>query len=73
MIRELRKADINRVAKIWLDTNINAHYFISAQYWKSNFELVMHTMLNRIKGCEIYGNFYLWLLVEQQVRCQDMP
>lgn len=40
MIRELRKADINRVAKIWLDTNINAHYFISAQYWKSNFELV---------------------------------
>ena len=57
MIRELRKADINRVAKIWLDTNINAHYFISAQYWKSNFELVMHTMLNRIKGCEIYGIF----------------
>ena len=40
MIRELRKADINRVAKIWLDTNINAHYFISAQYWKNNFELV---------------------------------
>ena len=35
MIRELRKADINRVANIWLDTNITAHYFISAQYWKS--------------------------------------
>lgn len=25
---------------IWLDTNLKAHYFISAQYWKNNFELV---------------------------------
>ena len=32
MIRELRKADVNIVADIWLDTNIKAHYFISAQY-----------------------------------------
>ena len=45
MIRELRKADINRVASIWLDTNITAHYFISAQYWKSNFELVKELLL----------------------------
>ena len=45
MIRELRKADINRVANIWLDTNITAHYFISAQYWKSNFELVKELLL----------------------------
>ena len=35
MIRELRKVDINKVAEIWLDTNIKTHYFISAQYWKS--------------------------------------
>lgn len=45
MIIELRKADINRVANIWLDTNITAHYFISAQYWKSNFELVKELLL----------------------------
>ena len=31
MIRELRKADINKVADIWLDTNIKTHYFISAE------------------------------------------
>jgi len=36
MIRELRKADINKVANIWLDTNITAHYFIPAQYWQNN-------------------------------------
>ena len=45
MIRELRKADIDIVANIWLDTNITAHYFISAQYWKSNFELVKELLL----------------------------
>ena len=40
MIRELRKADIIKVAGIWLDTNIKAHNFILAQYWESNYELV---------------------------------
>ena len=45
MIRELRKADINKVANIWLDTNITAHYFIPAQYWQNNFELVKELLL----------------------------
>ena len=45
LIRELRKTDIDRVADIWLDTNLKTHYFISAQYWKSNFELVKELML----------------------------
>ena len=45
MIRELRKVDINKFAEIWLDTNIKTHYFISAQYWKSNFELVKELLL----------------------------
>ena len=45
MIRELRKADMNKVANIWLDTNITAHYFIPVQYWKSNFELVKELLL----------------------------
>ena len=45
MIRELRKVDINKVAEIWSDTNIKTHYFISAQYWKSNFELVKELLL----------------------------
>ena len=40
MIREMQKADINTVAEIWLETNLRAHNFIPAQYWKSNFEAV---------------------------------
>ena len=45
MVRDLKKSDINRVADIWLDTNIKAHHFIHAQYWKSNLELVKEMLL----------------------------
>lgn len=40
MIRRLQEIDINRVADIWLDTNLKAHNFISAQYWRDHFEAV---------------------------------
>ena len=40
MIRKLLKADINRVADVWLKTNLTAHSFISEQYWTSNYERV---------------------------------
>ena len=45
MIRELQKADIDKVADIWLNTNVTAHYFISKQYWQNNFELVKELLL----------------------------
>ena len=40
MIRKLQNVDINRVADIWLKTNLKAHFFISEQYWISNYEFV---------------------------------
>lgn len=40
MIRKLKKDDISKVMKIWLDTNVKAHKFISENYWKDNFEAV---------------------------------
>lgn len=45
MIRALQEADINKVADIWLNTNIKAHSFIPAPYWKDNFELVKERLL----------------------------
>lgn len=45
MIRGLQNADIHRVADIWLETNLKAHCFIPAQYWKNNFELVKELLL----------------------------
>lgn len=40
MIRKMEKEDLNRISKIWLDTNIKAHDFIPAQYWEKNYEPV---------------------------------
>ena len=41
MIRVVQKTDITKVADIWLDTNIKAHNFIPAEYWKSNFKVTL--------------------------------
>lgn len=40
MIRKLKKADINRVTDLWLDTNLKDHEFIPFQYWKNNYDAV---------------------------------
>jgi putative acetyltransferase len=45
VIRKLQEADIDRVAEIWLDTNIKAHSFISKNYWEDNFEAVKEKFL----------------------------
>lgn len=50
MIRKFQNKDIDKVAEIWLDTNIKAHNFISAQYWQDNFEVVKGMLLQ----AEIY-------------------
>ena len=44
MIRKMQNIDSNRVADIWLKTNLKAHYFIPEQYWTSNYELVKEMM-----------------------------
>lgn len=35
-----RKSDLSAVMKIWLDTNIKSHNFVSKEYWTSNYETV---------------------------------
>ncbi len=45
MIRKLQKSNVIKVADIWLDSNIKAHNFISAQYWESNYEPVKEMLL----------------------------
>ena len=40
MIRKMQQEDLDKVAKIWLDTNKKAHDFIPAEYWQRNYEPV---------------------------------
>lgn len=46
MIRKSCKEDIDRIAEIWLYTNIAAHDFIPSQYWENHFELVKEMFLD---------------------------
>ena len=50
MIRRFTNTDIDKVADIWLDTNIKAHSFIPAEYWQNHFELVKEMFMQ----AEIY-------------------
>lgn len=50
MIRTFKESDINAVAEIWLDSNIEAHSFITAAYWQKHFEAVKAMLLQ----AEIY-------------------
>ncbi|MDF2878563.1 MAG: acetyltransferase [Clostridia bacterium] len=40
MIRKFETKDLLQVMEIWLDTNTQAHDFISEDYWKNNFDFV---------------------------------
>lgn len=40
MVREFQTADLERVAEIWLETNIQAHNFIPGRYWEGQLETV---------------------------------
>lgn len=40
VIRKFREADTERVAEIWLASNLSAHSFIPAEYWESRLAMV---------------------------------
>ena len=50
MVRPMQKTDLDRVAELWLETNLRAHDFISPQYWQSHAGLVK-TLLSQ---AEVY-------------------
>ena len=52
MIRSMKQSDLDPVALIWLDTNIKAHDFIPASYWRDHFEAV--------RGMLAEAEIYVW-------------
>lgn len=54
MIREMEEADANQVARIWLDSNREAHDFIPAEYWEENYQAVKEALLQgEVYVCEM--------------------
>ena len=61
-IRHLQEDDIDAIAKIWLDTNMEAHSFVPAEYWEGNLALVKEMFLQ----AEMYvysENGEIWVLL----------
>ena len=54
MIRKLQKEDVSSVLKIWLDSNLEAHNFISTDFWFENLQFV-ETALSQV---EVYVCLY---------------
>lgn len=50
MIRRMRDQDVEKVAQLWLETNIKVHEFIPEAYWRENYENVR----NQIAETEVY-------------------
>ena len=40
MIRKFETQDLGTVMQIWLHSNLDAHVFIPASFWKAHFEMV---------------------------------
>ena len=40
MIRKFADGDLDAVMQIWLHTNLQAHGFISSDYWQGSFDMV---------------------------------
>ena len=40
LIRQYNEGDIDTIIQLWLDTNIQAHHFISSDYWRANYDMV---------------------------------
>lgn len=44
MIRHLNETDLTEILSVWLNTNLQAHSFIPAEYWKENYDIVKHML-----------------------------
>ena len=45
MIKEFEQTNIDAILKIWLDGNMDAHYFIPEKYWVDNYNVVKEKYL----------------------------
>ncbi|MFE8113031.1 GNAT family protein [Mammaliicoccus sciuri] len=82
MIFKLDKKDkdtLNKLGAIWLNSNINTHKFIDAQYWHNNYEnvlnafkeaeIVVYTKNGNILGfCGLIDNYIAGMFVDEKER-----
>lgn len=68
MIRKFNSQDLAVVMQIWLKTNIEAHSFIPAAYWKNNFEEVKAALLHaEVYVAEVGGQIVGFIGLNQTI------
>ena len=83
MIRKFKENDIEKVMKIWLESNISAHSFIDESYWRDNFEMVKYAISeadlyiyeenNNIKGfAGVVDGYIAGIFVEENSRSKGI-
>lgn len=83
MIRKFEKNDINVIMQIWKNENIQAHDFISKEYWESNYnfvkkilpksEIYVYIIKERIVGFIGLKNTYIeGVFVDKSSHCQGI-
>lgn len=45
MIRLLKSRDVDRIMKIWMESTVSAHPFISEEFWRKNYALIKETYI----------------------------
>lgn len=79
MIRKFQTTDIHEVMKIWLESNQDAHDFISEEYWKSNYAMVEEQLFDadlyisetngKIQGfAGLVGNYIAGIFIDKKYR-----
>lgn len=85
MIRPLKTTDLDIVMQIWLDGNLQAHYFIASEYWQQNYDFVKQMLpqskvyvyedekSNQIKGfIGLQDEFIAGVFVQRDARAQGI-
>lgn len=83
MIREFKIKDIEEIMKLWLESNLETHDFISSSYWNDNFEMVKNMLPdatifiyeenNNIKGfIGLQGNYIAGIFIRSNSRSQGI-
>lgn len=83
MIRPMRPTEVDTVAEIWLQSNLQAHDFIPAAYWQAHFSAVREQLAQaEVHVCEedgellgflgLQGEYLAGIFVRQEARSRGV-
>lgn len=83
LIRKFNVLDLDKVMMLWLEANLEAHYFIDKMYWVEHYEVVKQMILDSDvhvyeENCQILGfigiidNYIAGVFIDKHYRCKKI-